>query len=139
MRSYPLSFVLPGGFNWSSSQLYNQGAGAGWWFSTIYSGADGYRSSMTLTNVGSYGNRNKYIGLSLRSENSANMLIARDATKRKPAVLDVVVRWGDTRAKQEQDVTVGTREDSSRPPVAAGTLSVQLTIAPVEAAGQHKR
>ncbi len=67
------------------------------------------------------------------------MLIARDATKCKPVVLVAVVRWADTRAIQAQVVTVCTREDSSRPPVAAGTLIVQPTTVPVEGAGQHKR
>ncbi len=67
------------------------------------------------------------------------LVVHRDATKRKPEVLAAVVRWVDTRATQVQVVSVCTRVDSSRPPVAVGTLIVQPTTVPAEVAGQHKR
>ncbi len=65
MRSYPLSFVLGGTYNWLDGKLRNQGIHSGQWTATITNDSNSFRFGLKSSEV-EYNNYLKYCGYSVR-------------------------------------------------------------------------
>ena len=65
-RSYPLSYVYSGYYNWATGRLYRQALHDNYWSSTIYSSSFSYHLHMTGSRLVKANTNTKHFGYALR-------------------------------------------------------------------------